>query len=54
MEKCEWKQDMDENKNHYQTGCGGDWFFFEGNRKDNEMDSCPFCGELIFELESIA
>ena len=53
MEKCEWKyDDADENENHYQTECGGDWFFFEGTRKENQMILCPFCGELIYELES--
>lgn len=55
MEKCEWKYDADAaiNENHYQTECGGDWFFFEGTIKENQMILCPFCGELIFELESI-
>ncbi len=53
MKKCEWKHDIDENENHYQTECGGEWFFFEGTLKENQMNLCPFCGESIYELESI-
>lgn len=53
MEKCEWKLITDENENHYLSECGGEWFFFEGNREENQMKLCPFCGEPIHEFESI-
>ncbi len=52
MEKCDWKI-IDANENHYESECGGDWFFFEGTIKDNEMELCPFCGEPINEIESV-
>nr|WP_321396122.1 hypothetical protein [uncultured Desulfobacter sp.] len=51
MEKCDWKI-VDANENHYESECGGDWFFFEGTIEDNQMKICPFCGEMINELES--
>ena len=53
MEKCEWKHIVDENENHYQAECGGEWFFFEGAIKENQMNLCPFRGEPIHEFESI-
>lgn len=46
MEKCEWKFIV-EDENHYESGCGGEWFFFEGTTKENQMDLCPFCGEPV-------
>jgi len=53
MEKCEWKFIVDENENHYLSECGGEWFFFDGTIKENRMNLCPFCGEPIYEFESI-
>ena len=53
MEKCEWKRIVDKNENHYESECGGEWFFFEGTIKENRMNVCPFCGEPIYEYESI-
>jgi len=49
MEKCEWNFIVDEDKNHYESGCGGEWFFFEGTTQENQMDLCPFCGEPVHE-----
>jgi|GEM_PF-1486078 len=54
MEKCGWILIMDGNENHYQSECGGEWFFFEGSIKENQMKRCPFCGDPIHELESVA
>ena len=51
MEKCEWKF-VDDVENHYESECGGDWFFFEGTTEENQMDLCPFCGEPLYESES--
>ncbi len=51
MEDCEWHIVDDEN--HYESGCGGEWFFFKGTVKENQMIFCPFCGEPITEHESI-
>ncbi len=51
MEKCEWELISDENENYYESECGGEWFFFEGTRKENQLNLCPFCGEPIHELE---
>ncbi|MFA5904539.1 MAG: hypothetical protein WC836_11455 [Desulfobacula sp.] len=47
MEKCEWKFIVDEDETHYKSGCGGEWFFFEGTTKENQMELCPFCGERV-------
>lgn len=52
MEKCDWKI-VDSNENHYKSECGGEWFFFEGTIKENQMNLCPFCGEPVNEPESI-
>ena len=49
MEKCEWKVVADGIGNHYKSECGGDWFFFNGTTKDNQMTVCPFCGKKIYE-----
>jgi hypothetical protein len=51
MEKCEWKI-VDANENHYESECGGDWFFFDGTIEENQMKICPFCGEPVSEIES--
>lgn len=53
MKKCEWKYIFDENENHYESECGGEWFFFEGSIEENQMILCPFCGEFIQECEPI-
>ncbi len=53
MEKCDWELVLDENEDHYESECGGEWFFYEGTRKENQMNLCPFCGEPIHERESI-
>jgi len=51
MEKCEWKF-VDDDGNHYESECGGEWFYFEGTTKENHMNFCPFCGEPVHEVES--
>jgi hypothetical protein len=33
MEKCEWELISDENENHYESDCGGEWFFLRGPEK---------------------
>jgi len=55
MKRCEWKFVAvdDDDDDHYESECGGEWFFFEGTVKENQMDLCPFCGEPIIELEPI-
>lgn len=50
MENCEWKVIADGIANHYKSGCGGEWFFFNGTTEENQMTVCPFCGEKIYEL----
>lgn len=54
MEKCEWKFIVDDNESHYEAECGGEWFFFDGTIKENQMNLCPFCGDPIHECEPIA
>ncbi len=51
MEKCEWKF-IDDAENHYESECGGEWFFFDENTKDNHMNFCPFCGKPVHESDS--
>ena len=53
MEKCEWKIMFNENEYHYETGCGGEWFFYEGSISENQMVLCPFCGELIQDANQL-
>ena len=48
METCTWtliENDME--FDYYQTECGTDYCFEEGNVVDNEFHFCPYCGRRI-------
>ena len=47
-EICEWKVDGD----IWKTSCGCDWMFpDEQDPAYNGMKYCPFCGDLLVQVE---
>lgn len=47
---CLWKKqespDFDE---FWETECGHTWALMEGGLEDNQVQFCPYCGQLIKE-----
>ena len=51
MTECKWsKKEKFLEFNYYETSCGGNFEFLEGNPKDNEFKYCPYCGGLLIDI----